>query len=139
MIAPAGHGLLTQQVYAEIDRLRARGRVPAAPAEPVTSAALMQALRAGDADGLGRALANDLQPAALSLAPGLERTLAIGRTVGALGAVVSGSGPTVVFLARDNGHALDIAVALTSSGAVPEVHRTIGPVGGARLVESVRG
>lgn len=139
VVAPAGRGLPTPRVYAEIDRLREAGSAPGAPPEPEVSPGLMQALRAGDAEGLGDALANDLQPAAMSLAPGLERTLSIGRKIGALGALVSGSGPTVVFLARDNGQALDIAMALTASRAVPDVHRTIGPVGGARLVEAVRG
>ena len=139
VVALAGRGLSTPEVYGEIDRLRAGGCAPQAPDEPAVSAQLMHALRAGDAEGLGSALANDLQPAAISLDPALERTLAVGRKVGALGSLVSGSGPTVVFLARDNGHALDIAVALTASGVVADVRRAIGPVGGARLVESVRG
>jgi 4-diphosphocytidyl-2-C-methyl-D-erythritol kinase len=99
----------------------------------------MQALRAGDAVALGGCLINDLQPAALELDPGLERALDIGRKVGALGGMVSGSGPTTVFLARDSSHAIDIAVALTASGAAADVRRTHGPVAGARLVESVRG
>ncbi|MFI7588734.1 4-(cytidine 5'-diphospho)-2-C-methyl-D-erythritol kinase [Spongisporangium articulatum] len=139
VVAMAGRGLSTPEVYREIDRLRDAGQAPEPPTDLSVSPQLMQALRAGDADGLGAALSNDLQAAAVSLDPALERTLSIGRKVGALGALVSGSGPTVVFLARDNGHALDIAVALTASGGVSEVRRTIGPVGGARLVEPVRG
>ncbi len=46
-------------------------------------------------------LSNDLQPAALSLQPLLRRALAAGKELGALGAVVSGSGPTCAFLAED--------------------------------------
>jgi 4-diphosphocytidyl-2-C-methyl-D-erythritol kinase len=139
VVALADHGLSTPAVYAEIDRLRDVGEVPAPDGEPAISGGLMQALRAGDPQALGACLENHLQPAALSLDPSLERALEIGRKVGALGGMVSGSGPTTVFLARDSAHALDLAMALTASGAAADVRRTFGPVGGARLVESVRG
>ena len=76
----------------------------------------MSALRSGDAVSLGGVLANDLQRAAVSLRPGLAMTLDVGDEYGALGALVSGSGPTCAFLARDEEHALDLAVALTASG-----------------------
>ncbi len=136
--ALADHGLSTPAVYAEIDRLRDAGGAPPPAPELQVGDQLMQALRAGDADALGASLTNDLQPAACSLDPGLERALEIGRKVGALGSLVSGSGPTTVFLARDSSHALDLAVALTASGVAADVRRAIGPVPGARLVESVR-
>jgi 4-diphosphocytidyl-2-C-methyl-D-erythritol kinase len=71
-------GLSTPAVYAECDRLRSSARV----AEPKPSAALMTALRSGDAASLGRALSNDLQPAALSLQPRLDRAGARAHTVG---------------------------------------------------------
>ena len=64
-----------------------------------------EALRAGDARRLGPALSNDLQAPALTLFPALRETLATGRALGALGALVSGSGPTCFFLARDAEHA----------------------------------
>ena len=134
VVALADHGLPTPEVYREIDRLRAGDEVP----EPEISDALMQALRAGDAPALGEALANDLQLAAFSLDPALERTLAVGYQAGALGGVVSGSGPSVVFLTTGPEHALDVAVALTASGVAAGVRRAPGPVGGARIVEPVR-
>ena len=61
----------------------------------------MAALRAGDATRVGRALSNDLQAPAMSLFPALRKTLAAGREFGALGALVSGSGPTCLFLAAN--------------------------------------
>jgi 4-diphosphocytidyl-2-C-methyl-D-erythritol kinase len=94
----------------------------------------MAALRAGDADALGAALHNDLEEAACSLRPALRQTLDTGRVAGALGAIVSGSGPTVVFLARSAEHAIDIAVALSATGTCRAVKRCHGPVGGARIV-----
>ena len=60
---------------------------------------MLAALRTGNAEALGAALVNDLQVAALRLRPSLRRTLDAGRELGALGSVVSGSGPTCAFLA----------------------------------------
>jgi 4-diphosphocytidyl-2-C-methyl-D-erythritol kinase len=139
VIALAEGGLSTPGVYGRIDEMRQAGRAPQPTPVPEIDDALMAALRAGDAQALGAHLENELQPAALELAPHLERALEIGRKVGALGGIVSGSGPTTVFLARDSSQALDLAVALTASGAAADVRRAHGPVPGARLVESVRG
>lgn len=133
VLALSDEGLSTPAVYAECDRLRAGRDVP----EPRVPAEMMQALRSGSAEALGEALVNDLQTAACSLQPALEQTLQVGRDYGALGGVVSGSGPTVAFLVRDNEQALDLAVALTASGAAKDVKRVHGPVPGARQVEPV--
>ncbi|MGZ4649165.1 MAG: 4-(cytidine 5'-diphospho)-2-C-methyl-D-erythritol kinase [Kineosporiaceae bacterium] len=130
VIALAGRGLSTSDVYKELDRLRSGRVLP----EPRVPDSMMQALRRGDPESVGALLSNDLQPATLSLLPDLERTLAVGTEYGALGGVVSGSGPTVVLLARDTEHALDLSVALTASGAAMGVRRARGPVPGARLV-----
>ena len=62
--------------------------------------------------------------------------LEAGRDVGALGAMVSGSGPTCAFLARDNIQALDIAVALTSTGLCRSVKRATGPAPGATVIDA---
>ena len=128
--ALADGGLSTPDVYAECDRLREGQQVP----EPRVGSDLMAALRAGDADALGAALHNDLEEAACSLRPALRQTLGTGVEAGALGAIVSGSGPTVVFLARSPEHAIDIAVALSATGTCRAVKRCHGPVGGARVV-----
>ncbi len=128
----AEQGLSTPLVYREFDRIRA-GVVPIP--DPVVPAELMAALRAGDAAALGRSLHNDLQGAAVSLRPHLAQVLSIGEEYGALGGVVSGSGPTCAFLARDDEHAVDLAVAFTASGVCRTVKRAMGPVPGARVVD----
>jgi 4-diphosphocytidyl-2-C-methyl-D-erythritol kinase len=128
-------GLKTPDVYAECDRLRSHLRV----GEPAPSSAMMTALRSGDATSLGRALSNDLQPAALSLQPLLEEVLRTGIDNGALGGIVSGSGPTVAFLVSDTERSLDLAVALTASGAAPSVKRALGPVRGAHIITAASG
>ena len=94
----------------------------------------MTALRSGDPYAVGQALHNDLEPAALRLRPALRRTLDLGEEYGALGTLISGSGPTCLFLAGDEDHAVDIAVALSSSGLCRSVQRASGPVPGARLI-----
>ena len=134
-----GH-LSTPEVYAALDRLRATraggagDTAPAVPAGPDLDAALMSALRSGEARLVGRALSNDLQPAALSLFPALRKTLAAGLELGALGALVAGSGPTCVFLAASADRALDLAVSLSGAGVCRSVARVTGPVAGAAIV-----
>jgi 4-diphosphocytidyl-2-C-methyl-D-erythritol kinase len=130
-------GLSTAQVYATCDRLRAaRAAAGDRPGtrEPELSHPLMTALRSGDPAQVGPLLTNDLQPAALSLQPALRRALAAGRELGALGAIVSGSGPTCAFLAHDAARARELAVALTGSGVCRAVARASGPVPGAIIV-----
>ena len=132
VLALSGQGLATPSVYQECDRLREGLSI----APPVVSEPLMQALRAGDAKALGKALSNELQPAACSLRPALRLVLDVGIDYGALGGIVSGSGPTVAFLVSDEEHAMDLTVALSSSGVVSFVVRASGPTNGARIIES---
>ncbi|CAN2172995.1 IspE 4-diphosphocytidyl-2C-methyl-D-erythritol 2-phosphate synthase [Candidatus Nanopelagicaceae bacterium] len=123
-------GLSTPAVYSECDRMRAELEI----ADPKVSDSLMQALLSGDPELVGRALTNDLQNPACSLRPALSLVLEVGRDYGALGAIVSGSGPTVAFLVADEEAGLDLAVALTASGVVGSVARATGPVHGARVI-----
>ena len=132
VLALSGQGLATPSVYQECDRLREGLSI----ATPQVSEPLMQALRAGDAKALGKSLTNDLQSAACSLRPALRLVLDVGVDYGALGGIVSGSGPTVAFLVTDDEHAMDLTVALSASGVVSSVVRATGPVSGARIIES---
>ena len=130
VVAVASQGLATKDVYAEFDRLTEGADVP----QPEPPEDLLAALRAGDAAELGATLSNDLTDAALSLRPELRGTLDMGLQAEALGAVVSGSGPTCLFLAEDEAHSLDIAIALAGSGVCADVIQARGPVVGARLI-----
>jgi 4-diphosphocytidyl-2-C-methyl-D-erythritol kinase len=158
VLAFASGGLSTPEVYAACDRLRAAradavsvtagavagaggsaglaqdaAPVAEAPA-PALSTDLMAALRSGDPAAVGPLLSNDLQAAAVSLRPGLRRALAEGRELGALGAIVSGSGPTCAFLAANARHARELAVGLTSAGVCRGAVRAQGPAAGATIV-----
>lgn len=125
-------GLSTAAVYAELDRQRGARIAPALP--PGSADGVLAALRAGDVVALGKSLHNDLQGPALRLRPRLHRVLDAGRELGALGALLSGSGPTCAFLARDATDATRIAGALAGMGICRTVRRAHGPVAGARVV-----
>lgn len=123
LVAISGERLATADVYQRYDELGLprplQGRWPSA---------LLDALAAGDLERIGRALENDLEPAAFDLLPALragkERLL----EAGALGAVMSGSGPTLLALTRDEEHAGRIARAVRPAFARVEIAR--GPVPG---------
>ncbi|MEV0206832.1 4-(cytidine 5'-diphospho)-2-C-methyl-D-erythritol kinase [Streptomyces sp. NPDC050788] len=130
VFAMAGRGLSTPAVFREFDRLGEGTDIP----EPVASQELVEALAKGDADALAASVSNDLQPAALSLFPELADTLAAGRAAGALTAVVSGSGPTTAFLARDKESAAKVAQALETSGTCQKVRAASSPAPGATVL-----
>lgn len=120
-------GLSTPAVFREFDRLSE----PQGTEIPV---ALLEALRAGDAAAVGASLVNDLERAAISLQPTLARTLELGLAAGALGAIVSGSGPTCAFLAGSDAHSHELAEALAVFSGVRAVRRAFGPVPGAQVL-----
>ena len=126
----SGTPLSTPDVFAELDRLREAGDPPRVGPVDTT----LTALAAGDPAELAAALGNDLQPAAISLQPGLRRTLRAGLAAGALGGVVSGSGPTVAFLCGDAESAGRVAAELAGSGTCRGVKVATGPAPGARVV-----
>ncbi|MBL3667594.1 4-(cytidine 5'-diphospho)-2-C-methyl-D-erythritol kinase [Streptomyces sp. M2CJ-2] len=130
VFAMAGRGLSTPAVFREFDRLAEGRDIP----EPVASQDLLDALAKGDPDALAATVSNDLQPAALSLFPELADTLAAGRAAGALASLVSGSGPTTAFLARDAEAADGIADAMEASGTCRTVRTAAGPVPGAMVI-----
>jgi 4-diphosphocytidyl-2-C-methyl-D-erythritol kinase len=131
VVAVTEGGLSTPDVYRELDRLRAEGAAPP-PLGPADG--LLTALRQRDPAVLAACLGNDLEPAARSLRPEIEAILDAGKRAGALAGLVSGSGPTCVFLARGAGHAGEVAAALEDSGACRDAHLVHGPVAGARVL-----
>lgn len=130
VLALADGGLSTPEVYGELDRQRDVGP-PTLAGDPGETLA---ALRSGDPVALGRSLSNDLQEPAFALRPALRRVVLTGRELGALGGIVSGSGPTVALLARSPEHATALAAALTAEDVCRTVRVADGPVPGARVV-----
>jgi 4-diphosphocytidyl-2-C-methyl-D-erythritol kinase len=128
VLATFSEGLSTPAVYRRFDELMPDASPPMVPQD------VMQALARGDAAALGSVLYNDLQRAAVSLRPQLGRVLDYGLEYGALGAIVSGSGPTCAFLTSDESHAIDLVVALMGSGLVDGALHAHGPVHGTRVM-----
>jgi len=126
--------LSTPRVYQELDRHRERHARDIAPAQltPSVDSSVLHALRAGDPAMLAEALTNDLQAPAIHLAPEIAYVIELGEMNGALAGIVSGSGPTVAFLAADLDSALDLQIALSASRV--KAVRATGPVHGARIV-----
>jgi 4-diphosphocytidyl-2-C-methyl-D-erythritol kinase len=134
VLALDADGMSTPAVYGELDRLRAAGGNDEAGGSAGVDVPtdLLDALREGDVPALGKALANDLQPAALSVRPELAGVLRLAPTVEAEGVLVSGSGPTCVFLARDAEHAQQVCARLSQAGCTAVCAE--GPVPGAEVV-----
>jgi 4-diphosphocytidyl-2-C-methyl-D-erythritol kinase len=136
VVALADGGLSTPVVFAELDRLRAepggaRELPRAGGVEP-----LVEALAGDDPARVAGVLANDLEPAALSLMPALRRTLRAGAEAGALHGMVSGSGPTCLFFCADREQAIAVAAEVSETGVAREVRLTRGPVAGAHVIDN---
>ena len=136
---PAAPGRAAGKQAGLATRPSSPGKAPARPravrsraaGAPALDNRLMAALRSGSPAEVAPLLANDLEQAAISLKPELRRTLAAGMELGALAAIVSGSGPTCAYLARDARHAAALAVSLAGAGVCRTVVHVAGPVPGA--------
>jgi 4-diphosphocytidyl-2-C-methyl-D-erythritol kinase len=128
VVVPSREGLSTPAVYRRFDELN-----PDAPEEPESANALLLALATGDPGTLAGALHNDLEEAAVDLRPDLAELLAVGERSGALRGLVSGSGPTCVFLTSSPDDARGVAGELAGAGQ-EVVLVANGPVAGAHVV-----
>lgn len=135
VLALSNAGLSTPEVYRMLDQHRDdhRNELGAQPEYVKVETAVLQAVRIGDAESLADSMHNDLQAAALRLAPELTELLELGESRGALAGIVSGSGPTVAFLVSNTQEASELKSLLTRSGVSALV--VTGPVHGARVIE----
>ena len=134
VVASSSEGLSTPEVYGEFDVLADGGGL----GDPDIPDELMEALRAHDLEKLVLALHNDLETAALRLRPSLSDVLSAGVEESALGALLSGSGPSCLFLCSGREHAEQVAYGLRTADPLSlhglgRVSVARGPVGGARV------
>lgn len=132
VLATSTDGLSTPGVYAELDR----GRAGALVLPPQVPEPLLSGLSTGNVAALADALTNDLQDPAIRLRPGLRRLLDAGLELGALGGLVSGSGPTCYFPVADADAAAEIAAKLADARLCDGVRVVRGPMPGARIIDS---
>ncbi len=134
VLALGSAGLSTPEVYATLDRHREAhaASLPLATDTVEVSLAALQAVRAGDHVALAEAMHNDLQVAAMKLAPELGRVLELGESHGALAGIVSGSGPTCAFLVPHSLAAAELQSAFARAGI--EALAATGPAPGARVL-----
>ena len=128
VVVPSHQGLPTPSVYRRFDEM-----FPDAPESPASSHAVVSALSSRVPDRLAAALHNDLEAPALDLRPALGDLIAHGESEGALRGMVSGSGPTVVFLCWSGDHARSLADTLLGDD-LPVVLVANGPVAGAHVL-----
>lgn len=127
VLIPSEGQLSTPVVYKHLDELRENADLIPATA-PVQPTELIEALAAGNLDAIAKHAHNDLQWAALSLKPELQEIIDRAKAAGALTAMVSGSGPTVFAIARDQLSANQIATEFGGTAIV-----TAGPSAGAKI------
>ena len=120
VVCRSNRPLNTGEVYAAWDEH--------ARATEVEPDAILAALRSQDAEALGAALYNDLEQAAVVLRPELAEQRQGLLDAGALGAVVSGSGPTLLALAESESHAQRLADKV--AGDYHAVHVARSPAAG---------
>ena len=111
VVVPADFSLSTAEVYRHYDHIAPRAEIPAHLPE-----GFLEAWATGNARGLAGLMHNDLEAAACSMRPELTTTVNAVSEAGALRAMVSGSGPTVMGLAESAEHARDIVAALRGQG-----------------------
>jgi 4-diphosphocytidyl-2-C-methyl-D-erythritol kinase len=129
VVVPSEEGMSTPAVYRHYDELR-----PDAPVVPDPPDEIVAALASGDVRRLAGALHNDLEQAAFDLRPALAQLIVEGVDAGALRGIVSGSGPTCVFLCESGDHARSVAGALSAADDQRVVLVAHGPVAGAHVV-----
>jgi len=111
-----GFPLRTAEVYERHDEMATGSDL-----SPARAGGLVKALAAGHPRGIAAALRNDLEGAAFDLAPPLAGLKEALRRAGAVGAVLTGSGPTIAALCRNEAHAEEVARRAGSAFARVEV------------------
>lgn len=123
-------GLSTPEVFRTLDARRATWDAAQLNSRTTFTAnelaEISDSLRSGNPERLAGLLENDLEAPACELLPQLAETLTLARSLGALHAQVSGSGPSIFLLAESEAHASSLCAAMRQRN-----HRALTAVGNA--------
>ena len=112
-----GYALVLVNPRAPLSTREVYGRVPAGwHAEPTGTERVIEALRRRNVATLAAALTNNLERVVEPVLPVIGRMKAALLAAGALGAIMSGSGPTVFGLARSLDHARQVRSRVSRAG-----------------------
>jgi 4-diphosphocytidyl-2-C-methyl-D-erythritol kinase len=112
-----GYALVLVNPRTPLSTAEVYGRVPAGwHAEPTGTERVIEALRRRNAAALAAALTNNLERVVEPVLPVIGRMKAALLAAGALGAIMSGSGPTVFGLARSLDHARQVRSRVSRAG-----------------------
>ena len=115
--AGGGYALVLVNPRAPLSTREVYGRVPAGwHAEPTGTDRVIEALRRRNVATLAAALTNNLERVVEPVLPVIGRMKAALMAAGALGAIMSGSGPTVFGLARSLDHARQVRSRVSRAG-----------------------
>lgn len=133
LAVPGGH-LSTPEVFRRFDEISLASGRPLAEL-PEFDERQLQALSGGNLELLAQTLHNDLQIASFAIRPGLERVVEAAERLGAPAALVSGSGPTIAVLVRDEAQAREIGAGLMRDSLVETCLVARGSAPGASVLE----
>lgn len=124
VVACGGEGMSTPEAYGMLDRLYG-GFAEGCGYVPRDMSALRESAEKGDIDGLAASMYNIFEEPVLSVRPVAASLRSILLENGAVGAMMSGSGPSVFGIFTDEKSALRAAEAIKQTGVTPHVCKPI--------------
>ncbi len=120
VVACGGEGVSTPAAYKMLDTLHG-GFAPDCGYVPRPLSALRESAQAGDIEKLTESMYNIFEEPVLAVRPVAKKLKELMLEVGALGAMMSGSGPSVFGIFTDREKALRAAEAINQQGVTPHI------------------
>jgi 4-diphosphocytidyl-2-C-methyl-D-erythritol kinase len=129
-------GLSTRAVFAQYDEILAQSDNPEEKYLLRRKDCIETPWGTTDPEKLLSELVNDLERPSSELLPDITIALQAGKTAGAIRSLMSGSGSTCAFLAKDQTHAKSLMVELQKLDIFRDVRIATGPVEGVKVIDS---
>ncbi|KAJ5387377.1 Ribosomal protein S5 domain 2-type fold subgroup [Penicillium cosmopolitanum] len=129
-------GLSTKAVFAQYDEILAQSDNPEEEYLSRRQGCIETPWGTTDPEKLISELVNDLERPSSKLLPDIPTALRAGKTAGAIWSLMSGSGSTCAFLAKDEVHAKSLMIGLQKLDIFRDVRMANGPVEGVKVIDS---